>query len=251
MRTVVKSSYLHIVTLNWKTKHEYAGKGGVRGKAWSMEVICRRTVWSKPLRLFLMCPQPRGERRYCVHYGTTIKLLPLPREKGRPQWPDDSSVITQPPWPENLWSCIRHINNSQSNFQAAMLVQPRNQYSPEHKDRCFCKPKSDPMVTSLSGCGMSHFLSLPRCWVDISGERGNSHLLLAVSWFLWEHRLQKHLVCLPCIYLFIHAWRFVPGVTQAYHIPGSNKLKIASAEILTSYFPAGKQSRLVCLSQNI
>lgn len=62
---------------------------------------------------------------------------------------------------------------------------------------------------------------------------------------------KKHLVCLPCTYLFIHAWSFVLGVTQACITQSSNKLKIAPAEISTSYFPAGVQSRLCCLSQNI
>lgn len=44
---------------------------------------------------------------------------------------------------------------------------------------------------------------------------------------------------------------FVLGVTQAWDMWSSNKLKIAPAEILTSYFPAGVWLRLFSLSQHI
>ena len=63
--------------------------------------------------------------------------------------------------------------------------------------------------------------------------------------------LEKNIwfVSLAFICLFMHGG-FVPGITQACNIQNSNKLKIASAEISTSYFPAGVQVKTF-LSQNI
>lgn len=87
--------------------------------------------------------------------------------------------------------------------------------------------------------------------IDSSRNRGNGHLLVSRSRLPGENGLDNPPVCLPCIYLFIHAYSFVLRVTQAYNTQSFNTLKIVSVEILANYFPAGIQSWLFCLWQNI
>lgn len=172
-------------------------------------------------------------------------LLILHIEEGRPPtacWP---SVMTKSAWPEKFWFLTPHVHDSQSHFQAAMIVWHRTQYGPGTMIEAVANSQSDQMLTSRSGCCTSPRLSLPGGWVGLSGQRGNSHFLRAGSWFLWVNGLEKNIwfVSLAFIHLFMHGG-FVPGITQACNIQNSNKLKISSAEISTSYFPAGVRSRL-------
>lgn len=82
-------------------------------------------------------------------------------------------------------------------------------------------------------------MSLPSCWIDSSRNRGNGHFLVSLSRLPGEDGLHSPPVCLPCVYLFIHAQSFVLRVTQAYNTQSFNTLKIVSVEILANYFPAG------------
>lgn len=164
------------------------------------------------------------------------------RETPTACWP---SVMTKSAWPEKFWFLTPHVHDSQSHFQAAMIVWHRTQYGPGTMIEAVANSQSDQMLTSRSGCCTSPRLSLPGGWVGLSGQRGNSHFLRAGSWFLWVNGLEKNIwfVSLAFIHLFMHGG-FVPGITQACNIQNSNKLKISSAEISTSYFPAGVRSRL-------
>ena len=137
------------------------------------------------------------------------------------------------------------MHDSQSHFQAAMIVWHRTQYSLGTRTEAIANSESDQMLTSLSGCCISPRLSLPGGWVDLSGQRGNSHLRRAISWFLWVNQLEKKIWFVPLAFICLLMHRgFVPGITQACNIQNSNKLKISSAEISTNYFPAGVRSRL-------
>ena len=53
-----------------------------------------KSLWHKgdqlPLHLFIICTEPHGETEYGTRRVTSIILLFLHREKGRPQQPDDA-----------------------------------------------------------------------------------------------------------------------------------------------------------------
>lgn len=236
------SSYLHVVTFNWETTHEYAEVGEPRVKRetrrWLQKGQSGPALWADP-----HLPIALWRGRALGSLWCPIMLLPLPGGRGSPNDPQPLSNYTDPQ--SNMymihkaisrrsWQCDKEINKTwaqgQTLFQTLSLIR---------------------WLRHSSGCRMFSLLSLPGCRFDLSGNGSTSHLRTAVSRFLGENRLRKHLVSLPCIYLLVHAWSFVSGVTQAYHTQSSNKLKIAPAEISTSYFPAGVQSRLFCLSQNI
>lgn len=123
---------------------------------------------------------------------------------------------------------------------------------PGHKDRQFYNSQAHSVVTSF----FRLLIVFPdvtaklRDWL-IHPERGNGHLLVSLSRLPGENGLDNPPVYLPCVYLFIHAYSFVLRVTQAYNTQSFNTLKIVSVEMLANYFPAGIQSWLFCLWQNI